>query len=125
MPGLDPGIHPVMSQVEWIAGSSPAMTKLKLAAMARIVLYTTQYCGYCRAAKQLLRNKGLEFEEIDVAFDPDLRAEMVQRANGMRTVPQIFIHGRHVGGYQELSALERQGKLEDWLAEAPVQDSMS
>jgi glutaredoxin 3 len=90
--------------------------------MARIILYTTEYCGYCRAAKQLLRAKGLEFEEIDVAFDPDLRAEMVQRANGMRTVPQIFIHGRHVGGYQELAALERQGKLDDWLAGAPAAD---
>jgi glutaredoxin 3 len=90
--------------------------------MARIILYTTEYCGYCRAAKQLLRTKGLEFEEIDVAFDPDLRAEMVQRANGMRTVPQIFIHGRHVGGYQELAALERQGKLDDWLAGAPAAD---
>jgi glutaredoxin 3 len=90
--------------------------------MARIILYSTQYCGYCRAAKQLLQRKGLEFEEIDVAFDPDLRAEMVQRANGMRTVPQIFIHGRHVGGYQELAALDREGKLDDWLAAAPAED---
>jgi glutaredoxin 3 len=92
--------------------------------MASIILYTTEYCGYCRAAKQLLRNKGLEFEELDVAFDPELRAEMVQRANGMRTVPQIFINGRHVGGYQELAALEREGKLDTWLAEAPATDSV-
>ena len=89
-------------------------------AMASIVLYTTQFCGYRRAAKQLLRNKGIDFEEIDVAFDEGLRAEMVQRANGLRTVPQIFIHGRHVGGYQELAALEREGKLDAWLAGAPV-----
>jgi glutaredoxin 3 len=87
--------------------------------MASIILYTTQYCGYCHAAKRLLRNKELEFEEIDVAFDDALRAEMVQRANGMRTVPQIFINGRHVGGYQELAALEREGKLDDWLASTP------
>ena len=87
--------------------------------MASIVLYTTQFGGYRRAA-QLLRNKGIDFEEIDVAFDEGLRAEMVQRANGLRIVPQIFIHGRHVGGYQELAALEREGKLDAWLAGAPV-----
>jgi glutaredoxin 3 len=84
--------------------------------MSRILLYTTQFCGYCRAAKNLLRAKGLDYEEIDVGFDPDKRADMVQRAGGLRTVPQIFIHGRHVGGYDELAALEREGKLNDWLA---------
>ena len=84
--------------------------------MSRILLYTTQFCGYCRAAKNLLRAKGLDYEEIDVGFDPDKRADMVQRAGGPRTVPQIFIHGRHVGGYDELAALEREGKLNDWLA---------
>ena len=83
-----------------------------------ILLYTTQYCGYCRAAKNLLRAKGLEFREIDVGFDSSKRAEMVERAGGLRTVPQIFIHGRHVGGYDELAALEREGKLDDWLANA-------
>lgn len=88
--------------------------------MAHILLYTTPYCGYCRAAKNLLDRKGLEFEEIDVAFDEALRAEMLQRANGMRTVPQIFINGRHVGGYQELAALERESKLDAWLGEAPL-----
>ena len=84
--------------------------------MSRILLYTTQFCGYCRAAKNLLRAKGLDYEEIDVGFDPDKRADMVQSAGGLRTVPQIFIHGRHVGGYDELAALEREGKLNDWLA---------
>jgi glutaredoxin 3 len=88
--------------------------------MASIVLYTTPFCGYCRAAKQLLRNKGVDCEEIDVAFDQELRTEMVQRANGLRTVPQIFINGRHVGGYQELARLEREGKLDAWLADEPV-----
>src|SRR6185312_12659075 len=84
--------------------------------MSRILLYTTQFCGYCRAAKNLLRAKGLDYEEIDVGFDPGKRTEMVQRAGGLRTVPQIFIL-RHVGGYDELAALEREGRLDDWLAE--------
>jgi glutaredoxin 3 len=84
--------------------------------MSRILLYTTQFCGYCRAAKNLLRAKGLDYEEVDVGFDPAKRTDMVERAGGRRTVPQIFIHGRHVGGYDELAALEREGKLNDWLA---------
>jgi glutaredoxin 3 len=91
--------------------------------MTRILLYTTEYCGYCRAAKTLLQNKGLDFEEIDVAFDAELRAEMIQKAGGVRTVPQIFIHGRHVGGYDELAALEGQGKLDAWLDRESVAKS--
>lgn len=87
--------------------------------MTHILLYTTPFCGYCRAAKTLLRNKALDFEEIDVAFDAEKRAEMVARAGGSRTVPQIFIHGRHVGGYDELAAVEREGRLEALLAAAP------
>jgi glutaredoxin 3 len=87
--------------------------------MSRIILYTTPFCGYCRAAKRLLADKALDFEEIDVAFDDDKRAEMIDRASGQRTVPQIFIHGRHVGGYDELAVLEREGKLDDWLANPP------
>jgi glutaredoxin 3 len=83
------------------------------------LLYTTPFCGYCNAAKRRLRGKGLDFDEIDVSFDQEKRAEMVQRAMGLRTVPQIFIHGRHVGGYEELAALEREGKLEALLAGAP------
>lgn len=86
--------------------------------MTRILLYTTPFCGYCRAAKTLLRNKGFEFEEIDVAFDAEKRTEMIERALGRRTVPQIFIHGRHVGGYDELAALEREGRLEAVLSAA-------
>ena len=84
-----------------------------------IVLYATKYCGYCSAAKRLLSKKGLDYEEIDVGFDSAKRAEMTQRAGGMRTVPQIFVHDRHVGGYTELAALERDGQLEAWLANAP------
>ena len=86
--------------------------------MADILIYTTQYCGYCRSAKNLLRAKGLDYQEIDVGFDTAKRVEMVERAHGRRTVPQIFIHGRHVGGYDELAALEREGKLNTWLADA-------
>jgi len=85
--------------------------------MTRILLYTTPYCGYCRAAKRLLTSKGLDFTEIDVSEDPAKREEMISRAMGMRTVPQIFIHGRHVGGYDELAELEREAKLGAWLAE--------
>lgn len=87
--------------------------------MSRILLYTTPFCGYCRAAKRLLAEKALDFEEIDVAFDHDKRAEMIDRAQGARTVPQIFIHGRHVGGYDELAMIEREGKLDDWLVNQP------
>ena len=88
--------------------------------MSRILLYTTPFCGYCRAAKRLLADKALDFEEIDVALDDEKRAEMIGRAYGQRTVPQIFIHGRHVGGYDELAMLEREGKLDALLANPPV-----
>ncbi len=86
--------------------------------MSDILIYTTQFCGYCRAAKNLLSAKAVKFAEIDVGFDADKRSEMVERAGGLRTVPQIFINGRHVGGYDELAALEREGKLDAWLADA-------
>ena len=86
-----------------------------------IVLYTTRYCGYCLAAKRLLAGKGLDFEEIDVSFDDEKRREMTGRSGGRRTVPQIFIHGHHVGGHDELTALEHAGELEDWLAREPVE----
>ena len=87
--------------------------------MVRILLYSTQFCGYCRAAKRLLQGKGLDFEEIDVGFDSNKRAEMIEQAMRLRTVPQIFIHGRHVGGYDELAMLEREGKLDAWFANEP------
>ncbi|MGA7371283.1 MAG: glutaredoxin 3 [Methyloceanibacter sp.] len=86
--------------------------------MARIVLYTTPYCGYCRAAKHLLNKKSVAFTEIDVSEDMGLRQEMISRAFGRRTVPQIFINGTHVGGYDELAELERAAKLDALLAEA-------
>lgn len=86
-----------------------------------IVLYTTPFCGFCLAAKRLLAGKGLDFEEIDVSFDDVKRGEMTARADGQRTVPQIFIHGHHVGGHSELAALERAGELDTWLAREAVE----
>jgi len=84
--------------------------------MPKIDVYTTPTCPYCHAAKALLTEKGVVFDEITV-LDPQLRADMTQRANGRRTVPQIFIGSTHVGGYDDLAALERRGKLDSLLAE--------
>lgn len=83
--------------------------------MKPIVIYSTQLCGYCAAAKRLLASKGLPFEEIDVARDPARRSEMMERAGGRHTVPQIFIGDVHVGGYDDISGLERAGKLDPLL----------
>jgi len=82
--------------------------------MAKVEVYTTPTCPYCFAAKALLDRKGVAFEEISV-LDPDLRASMTQRAHGRRTVPQIFVGETHVGGYDDLAALDRQGKLDPLL----------
>jgi len=84
--------------------------------MKQVEIYTTRFCGFCVAAKRLLQSKNVEYSEIDVSMAPNKRAEMVQRANGGRTVPQIFIGGHHVGGCDELYELERAGKLNDMLA---------
>ncbi len=84
--------------------------------MPSIVVYTTPACSYCAAAKALLRRKGAEFTEINVAGAPDRRAEMVKRANGLTTVPQIFIGSDHVGGCDDLYALDHAGKLDLLLA---------
>ncbi len=84
--------------------------------MAKVEIYTSPLCGFCHAAKRLLASKGVAFSETDVGAEPDKRAEMVQRANGGRTVPQIFINDLHVGGCDDLYALERAGKLEPLLA---------
>lgn len=86
--------------------------------MAKIEIYTSPWCGYCAMAKKLLGNKGVEFVEFDVTSEPGKRAEMAQRANGGRTVPQIFIDDRHVGGCNELYALEADGKLDSMLGSA-------
>ncbi|WP_099825327.1 glutaredoxin 3 [Oceaniglobus indicus] len=84
--------------------------------MASIEIYTSPLCGFCHAAKRLLTEKGASYAEIDVSRDPDQKKAMMQRANGRRTVPQIFIDGTHVGGCDELYALERAGKLDPMLA---------
>ena len=84
--------------------------------MASVEIYTTPWCGYCQAAKALLGRKGVNFTEIDVGSDAERRAEMVRRAKGRQTVPQIFIGSTHVGGSDDLHALERAGKLDPLLA---------
>lgn len=87
--------------------------------MAEITIYTTQMCPYCYRAKQLLSEKGAPFTEIDVAMDAAKRNEMMARSGGRHTVPQIFINGGHVGGCDDLVALERAGKLDPLLGTAP------
>ena len=84
--------------------------------MTAVEIYTTPLCGYCHAAKRLLGKKGVEFTEIDVSTDNALRAKMMERAGGRRTVPQIFIGGQHVGGCDDLHALDADGKLDPMLA---------
>ncbi|AXX99517.1 glutaredoxin 3 [Profundibacter amoris] len=84
--------------------------------MQTVEIYTSNFCGFCVAAKRLLKSKGVEFTEYNVGRDPALRQEMMARANGGHTVPQIFIGDKHVGGCDELHALERAGKLDAMLA---------
>jgi glutaredoxin 3 len=84
--------------------------------MAKIEIYTSPYCGYCHRAKQLLARKGAAFTEIDVMMDGGRRSEMLRRAGGRHTVPQIFIDDRHIGGCDDLHALDRAGGLDPLLA---------
>lgn len=85
--------------------------------MAKIEIYTTPFCGYCARAKGLLDKKGASYEEMDVMMDEKKRAEMRERSK-RATVPQIFINGQHIGGSDELAALEQAGKLDPLLAQA-------
>lgn len=85
--------------------------------MKRVEIYTTPTCPYCLAAKALLKKKAVTFEETDVSADPALRSAMTERAGGRRSVPQIFIGGTHVGGCDDLHALEAAGRLDPLLAE--------
>ncbi len=87
--------------------------------MAKVQVYTTTYCPYCVRAKSLLKSKGVAFEEIDVTDNPELREKMVEMAGGRRTVPEIFIDGKIIGGYDELRALDRAGKLDTLLSAHP------
>ncbi|MCV6591713.1 MAG: glutaredoxin 3 [Silicimonas sp.] len=84
--------------------------------MKPVEIYTSPLCGYCHAAKRLLSQKGVSFAEIDVSRDPGKRQAMMSRANGRHTVPQIFVGETHVGGYDDLAALDRAGKLDPLLA---------
>lgn len=88
--------------------------------MSKVMMYTTPYCPYCVRAKRLLENKGAAFKDIDVSRQPQLRSEMMQKS-GRQTVPQIWIGEKHVGGFDELWALERSGKLDKLLELAAVQ----
>jgi glutaredoxin 3 len=83
--------------------------------MAKVTIYTRQYCGFCSAAIRLLRDKGIDYQEIDATGAPDKREEMIQRS-GRMTFPQIFIGDAHVGGCDDLFALERQGGLDALVA---------
>ncbi len=83
--------------------------------MPSVEIYTTPSCPYCHAAKRLLDRKGVPYAEIDVSRDPGLRQAMTQRAGGRRTVPQIFIGARHVGGSDDIHALDHAGKLDPLL----------
>ncbi len=85
--------------------------------MARVEIYTSPLCGYCHAAKRLLTKKGVEFEEVNVITNPGKRGEMMDRAGGRTSVPQIFINGAHVGGSDELHELDFDGKLDPMLAQ--------
>jgi glutaredoxin 3 len=80
--------------------------------MARVEVYSTLFCPYCARAKSLLEKKGVDYVNIDVIEDTSKRDEMVERSGGRQSVPQIFIDGDHIGGYDDLSALDRAGKLD-------------
>ncbi|MEH3036804.1 MAG: glutaredoxin 3 [Sphingomonas adhaesiva] len=84
--------------------------------MAQVEIYTKAFCPYCARAMNLLASKGVDPAETDITMDSGKRQEMIQRANGRTTVPQIFIDGTHVGGSDDLAALERDGKLDAMLA---------
>ena len=86
--------------------------------MSQVTIYTKPYCPYCVRAVDLLEQKGVAFTEIEAAFDPDKRQEMIQRANGRATFPQIFIGDQHIGGCDDMMALERSGQLDPLLKAA-------
>lgn len=86
--------------------------------MAKVEIYSSKLCGFCYAAKSLLKGKGVDYKEIDVTFRPGRRGEMMRRANGRHSVPQIFIDDVHVGGCDDLVALDRAGRLDSMLSAA-------
>ena len=92
--------------------------RIGLTTMAKIEIYTSPFCGFCHRAKRLLAQKNADFQDIDVMMHRKRKAEMIARAGGRTTVPQIFIDGRHIGGCDELYALEAEGRLDALLAGA-------
>ena len=83
--------------------------------MKKVVIYTGPMCNYCSAAKHLLNKKKINYEEIDIGYDDKKREEMLKKSNGAKTIPQIFIEEKHIGGYTELRSLEKEGKLDSLL----------
>ena len=83
--------------------------------MKKVVIYTGPMCNFCSAAKHLLNKKKISYEEIDIGYDEKKREEMLKKSNGAKTIPQIFIEEKHIGGYVELKALESKGELDTLL----------
>ena len=83
--------------------------------MKKVVIYTGPMCNYCSAAKHLLNKKKINYEEIDIGYDDKKREEMLKKLNGAKTIPQIFVEDKHIGGYVELKALESKGELDTLL----------
>ena len=83
--------------------------------MAEVIIYTTNYCPYCVRAKKLLNDKGVEYKEIDVTEDQDMREKLVEMSGGRKTVPQIFINGKSIGGFTDIEQLEKTGELQKLL----------
>jgi len=83
--------------------------------MKKVVIYTGPMCNFCSAAKHLLNKKKIKYEEIDIGYDEKKREEMLKKSNGAKTIPQIFIEEKHIGGYMELKALENKGELNSLL----------
>jgi glutaredoxin 3 len=92
-----------------------------MSSSGEVIVYSTSFCGYCERAKSLLERKGVAFREIKVDESMAERDAMMKRSGGRRTVPQIFVGERHVGGYDELSALERSGQLDQLLATSGIE----
>ena len=84
--------------------------------MAKVEIYTSPLCGFCYQAKTLLNTKGVDFDEVDIMAHPDRKPEMMARANGRHTVPQIFINNAHIGGCDDLYGLDSKGKLDPLLS---------
>ena len=83
--------------------------------MKKVVIYTGPMCNFCSAAKHLLNKKKINYEEIDIGYDDKKREEMLKKSNGAKTIPQIFVEEKHIGGYVELKALEAKGELDSLL----------